>query len=153
MCSLSHHLFGGKVGRGLPSPCRETTWCHHAGKMLGCPCSPLGRGAPGQGDTHVLLWAFCGQGFLKLKCINHRHGNPGMKFKRPLAALDVWSHSKAAVVEPSLEQNERFNESRVAPTQIFSSSAGTSESMLCLSAGAEPHVPGSGIALLPSDLQ
>ena len=29
-----------------------------------------------------------------------------MKFKRPLAALDVWNCSKAAAVKPGLEQDE-----------------------------------------------
>lgn len=52
------------------------------------------------------LQAFFGRGFLKFKCINHRNGNPGMKFKRPPAALDVWSYSKAAAVKPGLEQEE-----------------------------------------------
>lgn len=33
-------------------------------------------------------------------------GNPGMKLRRPLAALDVWSRSKDAAVKPGLEQDD-----------------------------------------------
>lgn len=85
---------------------QASPWGCPAGGMLGCPCSLLGRDAPGRGHTHVPLRAFFGQGFLKLKCINRRHGNPGMKLRRPLAALDVWSRSKDAAVKPGLEQDD-----------------------------------------------
>lgn len=114
MCSWWHQFLGGKVERRLPPrdviqhgvPVQASTWGSPAGGMLSCLFSLLGRGAPGWGDTHVPLQAFFGQVLLKFKCINHWDENPGMKFERAPAALDVWSYSKAAAVKPGLEQEE-----------------------------------------------
>lgn len=93
-------------GNGTVSPCRQA---HGAAQLEGCWAAPAACWAEtplGEGTCMFPLRAFFGQGFLKLKCVNRRRGNPGMKLKRPLAALDVRSRSKDAAVKPGLEQDD-----------------------------------------------